>query len=122
MKKMIVVSMLALVAALAVAGCKEDGKKAGGGEAAAVNASPECKEAGERVQELSLRGTKADAPDSEKTAAFAKSREVGDQVAGACTTDKWTPEAIACVKGAESLADCSAKLTPEQQKTLPTLP
>jgi hypothetical protein len=122
MTKKIVVSML-LMAALAASGCK---KKAGddktGAEATAVVASPECKDAGEHVQELMLRTTKADAPDDVKSAAFGKSREAADQVAAACTKDKWTADGIACVKTTERLADCSAKLTPAQQKSLPTIP
>jgi hypothetical protein len=102
---------------LAMAGCK---KKSGDGAGeSAVAASPECKEAGEHVQELILRQTKADAPDSEKSAAFGKSRAAADKVAAACTKDKWGPDAINCVKTADSFAGCG--LTPEQAKALPAL-
>ena len=124
MTKKLVVSMW-MLAALAATGCKKkegDGKSGGAAEAPAVTASPECKDAGEHVQELMLRLTKEDAPDEVKTAAFGKSRAAADQVAAACTTDKWSAEGIACVKTAEHLADCGAKLTPAQQKSLPTLP
>ena len=87
--------LMLILSLVAAAGCKK-GKDAAPEEA--VTASPECKDAGEHVQELSLRTTKADAPDSEKTAAFGKARELGDQVAAACTKDKWPADAIACVK------------------------
>jgi hypothetical protein len=120
MNKTIVMVMLSLLAT--GAGCKKGEDKGGGGSAPVVNASPECKEAGERVQELLLRNTKADAPDSEKAAAFGKARTAGDQVAGACTKDKWSAEAIACMKAAETVTACNAKLTPEQQKGLPASP
>ena len=120
MKKLMLISMLSLVAA---AGCKK-GDKDGGAAAKqeeAVTASPDCKDAGEHVQELSLRTTKADAPDSEKSAAFGKARELGDQVAASCTKDKWNADAIACVKTADSLATCKAKMSADQQKALPSL-
>lgn len=117
MKKLMLISMLSLVAA---AGCKKGKDAAPAAEA--VAASPECKDAGEHVQELSLRTTKADAPDSEKSAAFGKARELGDQVAAACTKDKWSADAIACVKTTETLAACKAKLSADQQKALPSLP
>lgn len=104
---------------LAATGCKKkEGDQGSIGEsAAAVAASPECKEAAERVQELILRKTPADAPDSDE--AYDKSRVAADKVAAACTKDKWPAAAIACVKATEKLADCQAKLTPEQQKSLP---
>lgn len=115
LKRIIVVMSLAL---LAIAGCK---KKSDGGDdsAAAAAASPECKEAGEHVQELMLQRTKADAPDSEKSAAFGKSRAAADKVAAACTKDKWGPDAINCVRTTDNLAGCD--LTPEQKKALPAL-
>jgi hypothetical protein len=103
---------------LAMAGCKKKSGD-GAGEGPAVAASPECKEAGEHVQELILRQTKADAPDSEKSAAFGKSRAAADKVAAACTKDKWGPDAINCVKTADNFAGCG--LTPEQAKVLPKI-
>ena len=101
---------------LAMAGCK---KKSEGGESAAVAASPECKEAGEHVQELMLQKTKADAPDAEKSAAFGKSRAAADKVAAACTKDKWGPDAINCVRTTDNFKGCD--LTPEQKAVLPAI-
>jgi hypothetical protein len=111
MKKLIFVTAL-----LAFTGCK---KKSEGSAQSAVAASPECKEAGEHVQELMLRQTKADAPDSEKSAAFGKSRAAADKVAAACTKDKWGLDAINCVRTTDNFAGCD--LTPEQKKALPAL-
>ena len=126
MTKLIAISLLSLTA-MAAPGCKKSGDDKGTPApvettAPPMNASPECKDAGEHVQELVLRTTKADAPDSEKTATFAKSRDVGDQIASACTKDKWPAEAITCVKTTEALALCKTKLTPDQQKSLPSIP
>lgn len=115
LKRIVVVMSLVV---LAMAGCKK--KREGGDEGAAdVAASPECKEAGEHVQELMLQRTKADAPDSEKSAAFGKSRAAADKVAAACTKDKWGPDAINCVRTTDNLAGCA--LTPEQKQALPAL-
>lgn len=107
------IAMILSMTVLAMAGCK---KKTGDGEAAVV-ATPECKEAGEHVQELILRQTKADAPEAEKSAAFGKSRAAADKAAAGCTKDKWAPDAIACVKTTDNLASCN--LTAEQKKALP---
>ncbi|MDQ3338729.1 MAG: hypothetical protein M4D80_26485 [Myxococcota bacterium] len=114
MKKILFVSLCVF----AMAGCK---KKSEGGtdESAATASSPECKEAGEHVQELMLQKTKADAPDSEKSAAFGKSRAAADKVAAACTKDKWGPDAINCVRTTDNFAGCD--LTPEQKKVLPAI-
>ena len=113
MKKILVVALYVF----AMAGCKKPSE--GGAEESAVAASPECKEAGEHVQGLMLQKTKADAPDSEKSAAFGKSRAAADKVAAACTKDKWGPDAINCVRTTDNFAGCD--LTPEQKKVLPTL-
>jgi hypothetical protein len=105
---------------LAPAACKKKNDGASDNAAAeVVEATPECKAAGEHVQELMLAMTKADAPDNEKSAAFGKSRVAADKVAAACTKDKWPAEAIKCVSTADKLADC--KLTPEQAKALPAI-
>lgn len=105
------------VAVLAMTGCKK--KSGGSADETSTAASPECKEAGEHVQELMLRQTKADAPDSEKSAAFGKSRAAADKVAAACTKDKWGPDAINCVRTTEDFKGCD--LTPEQKKVLPAI-
>lgn len=115
MKKIMFAMMLSV---LALAGCKKK-DEGGASESAAAAASPECKEAGEHVQELVLRQTKADAPDSEKSAAFARSREAADKVAVACTKDKWGPDAINCVRTTDNFAGCD--LTPEQKQVLPKI-
>ena len=112
-----IVLMMSLIV-VALVGCKKKGGDAGE-TAAAVDASPECKAAGEHVQELMLRMTKADAPDSEKSAAFGKSRAAGDKVAAACTKAKWPADAITCVSTTQKLANC--KLAPEQAKVLPAI-
>ncbi|MEJ7598884.1 MAG: hypothetical protein WKG01_13330 [Kofleriaceae bacterium] len=115
MKKILFVMSMTV---LAMAGCKSK-SEGGAGESAAAAASPECKEAGEHVQELMLQKTKADAPDSEKSAAFGKSRTAADKVAAACTKDKWGPDAINCVRTTDNFAGCD--LTPDQKKVLPQM-
>ncbi|MBA3398137.1 MAG: hypothetical protein H0T89_36260 [Deltaproteobacteria bacterium] len=114
MKKILFVSLFVL----AMAGCKKKTEAGAAGESA-VAASPECKEAGEHVQELMLQKTKADAPDSEKSAAFGKSRAAADKVAAACTKDKWGPDAVNCVRTTDNFAGCD--LTAEQKQVLPVL-
>lgn len=118
--------LFAAVCALAFAGCKDKSKSDGasggtGGTETAAAASPECKEVGERIQALMLQKTKADAPDTEKSAAFGKSREAADKVAAACTKDKWGPDAINCVRTTDSANFSGCDLTPAEKAALPTL-
>lgn len=123
MKHWITAFVISAATVFTVAGCKDNGEggEASGADVPAVEASPECKAAGEQVQALRLQKTPADAPDAEKSKAYGESRQLGDKVAAACTTNNWPAEAIECIKGAQDLTACQDKLPPDQQKLLPAI-
>ncbi|MEZ4366411.1 MAG: hypothetical protein R2939_09005 [Kofleriaceae bacterium] len=118
MKKLSIVFIAALSVS-AFAGCKKK-DEAGGGAASG------CASLGAWIDKTGNAEIPKDAPPMMAKMAESMKKAIPAIKAGltgACTTDKWSPEAISCITGLKSMSKsegkkCMDKLSPEQQANL----